>query len=287
MKNREFDFDPFNDGTVMVRFRCNACGHQVESDELSVPSPDYSAETAHDSETCEEGFAVCPECEKEFPVSIYSSYGGWGHGYIEGLSESSDIELVTTPQLPDYDEERYEAIASNTRFFDTFESEINKLADWNRHSLVDVTLRKLIYVGIVVAMETYLSDAFINTVVPSEKFRRKFVETFHNFKNRQISITQIYVEHGKLEETIKQVLLDIGWHNLPKISCMYKDTLNITFGDLSIPQKVVSARHDLVHRNGKTKDGKKLQMDDSIASAAITGIYEFIKSIDVQVKLLA
>jgi len=169
-------------------------------------------------------------------------------------------------------------------FFNTFEDEIKQLDRWNRHTLADVTLRKLIYVGIIVAMETYLSDAFINTVVPSDVFKKKFVETFHDFRNEQIFLTQIYVEHERIEATIKQTLLKIIWHNLPKVSGIYKDTLNIDFGDISIPQRAVLTRHDLVHRSGRTKDGEEIQIDEFITHAAITDIFKFVESIDVALR---
>ena len=93
--------------------------------------------------------------------------------------------------------------------------------------------------------------------------------------------------HEAMETTIKTTLLDMVWHNLPKVSALYKGTLNIDFGDISIPHKAVSARHDLVHRNGRTKADGEIQIDEAIVDTAIKDVRNFIKSIDEQMKTLA
>ena len=48
---------------------------------------------------------------------------------------------------------------------------------------------------------------------------------------------------------------DVIYHDLPKVSGMFRDALGIELPNIGEIYKSVFIRHDLVHRNGKTKDG--------------------------------
>jgi hypothetical protein len=260
-----FSFNPFGNESLTIEFNCNVCGHKVTSEDIGIFYPDYSADTAHDSQTDEEGYAVCEGCGKEFNISIYSTYAG-GDGNIDELPDNHHIDITENPEP--YYEDQYEAIASNTLFFETFKSEIDNLKELNKITIAnastDKTLRRQIFIGVIASMETYLSDAFINTTLNSKDFTKKFVGTFHDFKERPISLNELFEYHEKIETICKQAMLDVIYHNLPKVKGMYKDTLRVDLGDIGIAYKAVLTRHDLVHRNGKTKDDVEVLIDSVI-----------------------
>lgn len=280
-----FSFNPFGNESLTIEFNCNECGHQVTSDDIEIPYPDYSADTAKDSQTDEEGCAVCKGCGKEFNISIYSTYAG-GDGTIDELPDNHHIDITENPEP--YYEDQYEAIASNTLFFETFKSEIANLKELNKIIIVntstDKTLRRQIYTGVIASMETYLSDAFINTTLNSKDFTKKFVRTFHDFKERLIPLNELFNYHEKIEKICKQVMLDVIYHNLPKVKGIYKDTLEVDLGDIGIAYKAVLTRHDLVHRNGKTKDGVEVVIDSVIIDQLFSDIETFIGNIDKQIE---
>jgi transcription elongation factor Elf1 len=280
-----FSFNPFGSRSLIVKFECSNCGHNVESEDIYIPEPDYSADTARDSQVDEEGSAICDNCEKEFEIAIYVTYAG-GDGYINGLPEEYDIEVIEEP----YDEEPYEAIFSNTFFFNTFNTEIEKLKELNKivikNSSVDKTLRRQIYIGIISSMETYLSDAFINTTLNSESFIRNFVATFKDFDNMIIKLNNLFDNYDKIETICKKAMIGVIYHNLNKVKGMYKDTLNVDLGNIAIPSRAVSIRHDLVHRNGKTKEGKEVNIDIDVINQLIANIETFIEEIDEQIRAL-
>ncbi|MDZ8225848.1 hypothetical protein [Nostoc sp. ChiVER01] len=72
------------------------------------------------------------------------------------------------------DKDQLEAILSNTAFYCTFLDEIASLRVLNKLTVPDQkakrTLRKHIYVGVIACLETYLSDAFINTVLSNKDY---------------------------------------------------------------------------------------------------------------------
>lgn len=147
------------------------------------------------------------------------------------------------------------------------------------------TLKRQLYVGIITSMETYLSDAFINTTLDSKKFTRKFVGTFDEF-GKSIKLRQLFEHRDKIEiETIcRQLMLDVIYHNLKKVKEMYKETLEIELGDIGALWKAVLIRHDLVHRSGKTKDENERIIDTSKINDLILEVETFVNRVDKQIE---
>ncbi|WP_375453130.1 hypothetical protein [uncultured Nostoc sp.] len=142
------------------------------------------------------------------------------------------------------------------------------------------TLRRHIYVGVIACLETYLSDAFINTVLSNKEYFSSFFTSFKDFKEQKLGMNELLDVANKAEEIAKKAMLEVLYHNLPKVSKMYEATLNIVFPNFSEIQKAVLIRHDLVHRNGKTKDGKEIIIDDIMVDDLISKVESFISEID-------
>jgi hypothetical protein len=280
-----FEFNPFGNESLVLKFECDNCKHDVTSEEIAIPEPNYSADTACDSQTDNYGYAVCDNCGKEFDISIYSTYAD-GNGCVENLPEKWEIDIIENPEF--YYEEQYEAISSNNLFFDTFEREIENLKKLNNLKLdndsLENILKKQIHIGIIISMETYLSDAFINTVLSSKDFIRRFAETFEEFKEKSIKLSELFKHYDKIETTCKKNMLEVLYHNLSKIKGMYKATLEIDLGNIGELCKAVSIRHDLVHRNGKTKDGKDNVINSDTINNLILEMENFIGNINRQIE---
>lgn len=282
MKN--FGFSPFGTQSLIIRFICIDCGQDVESENIKVPQPNYLADTANESTADNEGYATCMDCGHQYNINIYASYAG-GDGQIDDLPVDHEIEIEEIPEL--YYEDQYDAISSNTLFHSTFKNEIENLRHLNEivieNPSVDKTLRRQIFVGVIASMETYLSDAFINTTLKSEKFTKSFVSTFKDFKERSIRLSELFEYHNKIDIVCRQAMLDVLYHNLPKVKGMYKDTLDVDLGDIGIAHKAVQKRHDLVHRNGKSKEGTNLQLTKESIKKLLSDIENFITKIDNQI----
>lgn len=146
-------------------------------------------------------------------------------------------------------------------------------------------LYNMIYANIITSLETYLSDAFINTVTKNQEYIRKFVKTFKDFNNYKIEYSSIFEEFEAIKEKVTKTLLDVIYHNIGKVKGMYKDTLGVELPkDLTILGKAIGIRHDIVHRNGKDKNGniRELTIDD--INTLISHVKNFVKQIDDQLK---
>ena len=148
-------------------------------------------------------------------------------------------------------------------------------------------LHRLLYVNIVTALETYLSDVFVKTVLSDGALVRKFVETTPDFKKRKFALSDVFAEIDRVEETVKGQLRQIVWHDLARVRLMYRDVLAVDVQTTKAIFRSVAIRHDLVHRNGKDKDGIgiPIKADDVVALAQeahrlVRGIDEALSSTD-------
>ena len=211
-------------------------------------------------------------------TEMLSIFGGRRTGTWQKSWQTDETE-------DDYiDKDQLEAILSNTSFYRTFLDEISSLRVLNKLSVPDPkakkTLRRHIYIGVIACLETYLSDAFINTVLSNKDYLSSFFTSFKDFKEQKLGMNELLDVANKAEEIAKKAMLEVLYHNLPKVSKMYEATLDIVFPNFSEIQKAVSIRHDLVHRNGKTKEGKEIIIDDMMVDYIISKVESFISEID-------
>lgn len=219
------------------------------------------------------------------------------HLYTENMGFFGEIHRTGTWQQSwqaDETEEEYTekeqlgAILSNTDFYGTFLDEIASLRLLNKLRVLDPkakkTLSRNLYVGVIACLETYLSDAFINTVLSNENYLRSFFTSFKDFREQKLGMNEIFDLASKREEIAKKAMLEVIYHNLPKVSKMYEGTLDIEFPKFSEIQKAVSIRHDLVHRNGKNKDGIESSIDSIMVDDIISKVESFISEIDQKLK---
>lgn len=200
------------------------------------------------------------------------------------LIEDRKLRKLKEDYLDNYDE-------INTNYFIVFSEniknikELNTLSDLTKHNVKE-HMKNMLFANVITSMETYLSDAFINTVKSDKKFLRQFVETFDNFKKEKFELQEIFNYYDNINEKATKAMLDVIYHDLPKVKGMYADTLNVNLPDLSNIYKAVLKRHDFVHRNGKTKDGEKHTIESADIEELCKIVEEFVAEINKQLKEL-
>ena len=147
-------------------------------------------------------------------------------------------------------------------------------------------MRNMLFANVITSLETYLSDAFINTVKSNKAYLRKFVETFHNFRSEKFELSDLFQYYDNIEEKATKAMLDVIYHDLPKVKGMYFDTLNISLPDLAVIYKAVFMRHDFVHRNGKTKTGKFHKIESKDIDELCNEVEKFVNDINRQLNEL-
>jgi hypothetical protein len=278
------EFSPFDNKSVIVEFDCDKCGTRVKSEEIGIPSPNYAAEKTSDSHNANDGYAVCDNCNKDFEIYVYA-------GYADGYVEVNDVDSIQVHEidygLDEYYEEQIDAIL-NSPFYDFFFlDEIEKLKALNGIDLenneLQETLRRQIYSGAITCLEDYLSTTLIQKVLKNDVNFKQFVKTFRGIKNRKFHLSEIYEKLDSIKDIVKKELVDVIYHDLPKVKGMYEDTLGMDFPDIGELMKAIKTRHDMVHRNGKDKEGKKIEMTKELVFEVIERVELFVKEIDEKI----
>lgn len=281
------DFFPHGNKSVIVRFTCDNCGNEVESEEIGIPTPNYAAEKASDSHNENEGGAVCEECDKDFNVYVYA---GYADGYVEINDVDDDSisveEIVDEIELEYYMNEQIDAIIHSLNYIHQFEKELDNLRKLNAKDLGDQelqeTLQRQIFSGAITCLEDYLSTTLIQRVLNNETVFKDFVKTYKKFKDRKFDLSDIYDKVDTLESIVKQELVDIIYHDLPKVRGIYQDTLKINFPVIKDIMKIITNRHDMVHRNGKNKEGEKIEISKDVVSDVIDKVDNFVKDVETE-----
>lgn len=208
---------------------------------------------------------------------------------IEELATELDgecSEWAPTPQPGDYDDYVVDDITTITEFHHNLGNailDIEKLLDTKVPGPVEHNFNRLLYLNVVIALETYLSDAFINNVMSDSDLFNKLVENTPEFQQTKIPLSSVLKEAKTIESTAKTHLLDISWHNLAKVSKMYESILNISFPkDIGNLYRAILKRHDIVHRNGIDKDGKEILISVGDIRELVRDVENFTLYIDRQ-----
>ncbi len=274
--------------SIIVKFTCKQCGNKIESEEIIVPYPNNTAEKTSDSYNKNDGIALCHICKTDYDVDVYS---GSTDGYIEIFdiddNSISYEEIVDEKVFKDYMNQQIDSIVNSHNYIDQFEKEIENLKKLSSIRINDnelkKTLLKQIYSGSITCLEDYLSNTLIKSVLGNENNFKNFVITYKKFKDRKFELTEIYTKVDSLEDIIKQELLDIIYHDLRKVRGIFQDTLKIEFPEIKDLMMIIMTRHDIVHRNGKNKNGDEIEISERMVSDVIEKVYVFIKKIEARI----
>ena len=140
-----------------------------------------------------------------------------------------------------------------------------------------------LYANVITALETYLSDTFINRVLTNSQLLRRFIEVTPQFQKRPLYYSDIFRAVDEARDKAQGYLLDIVWHNLTKVHAMYRDTLAIDFrSKLSDVAKALPKRHDIVHRNGRGKDGVIVEVSSDELMGLVSAVEALVLDIERQ-----
>lgn len=216
----------------------------------------------------------------------------FGHDVPEGVIEElaqelSDImpDWARIADYDDYDEDLWETISSNRDAFATFREAIagvEQLYDTIDSPFAD-RLYPLLFANVITALEVYLSDTFINKVMSDPALLRRFVETTPEFRKRKFTLDQVFRQAEAVTGIAREHLLRQLWHHLPQVEAMYRATLGIVFGEaLQDVARAISIRHDIVHRNGKTRDGQIVAIGRTEVVAVVSAVQKLMDNVEGQ-----
>jgi hypothetical protein len=125
-------------------------------------------------------------------------------------------------------------------------------------------LRRLLYINVITILECYLSGFFISRVREDRKLLRKLIETTPTFKEQKLSVSDVFETMEAIDKRADSYLTGLVWHRVKDVSALYERVLGVNFpSDMQALRNAIAVRHELVHRNGKKRDGTEHEISES------------------------
>lgn len=148
-------------------------------------------------------------------------------------------------------------------------------------------LNRLLYTNVISSLETFLSDSFVGVISRNKSLLRRFVETNTDFQSQKICLSDVFKECEILEKKVMKYLADMVWHNLQKAMAIYKSALSIDFPkNRSFIFEAINIRHDLIHRNGYTKEGVAIAISETQIHDLILEVRALAADVNAKINLV-
>ena len=123
---------------------------------------------------------------------------------------------------------------------------------------------------------------FITTCIHNEKVLKRLITDTDIYNGAKINIKDFFSFQEKLKiDTIKK-LKETTFHNIRIVCAYYKTCINVDISKYlkGIPSSI-DIRHDIVHRNGKTKDDENIDITKEDTFKLIQDIRNCIEAINI------
>jgi hypothetical protein len=232
---------------------------------------------------------MCPRCKECFSAYCYTNYGSCDIT----LDDHPDTKVQADPPFYSAPEEddwaNYDAPDDpNAVFMDTYHHTGELLAEHGGEGAH--LLNRMIFAQQVSSLEAYLADTLINTTMDNEKALQHLLASDTDLAKEKFTLAQIVSEPEFVKIKVRSYLRSIVYHNMPKVRALYKVACDIDIfellGDVRKEKlfKAIELRHDCVHRNGRDKDGQRLEV---FTKAYVQEIADIMKSLvgDIENKI--
>jgi hypothetical protein len=206
---------------------------------------------------------------------------------IEELLDKLHGECVDWAPVPgpdDYDIELYEAVRENDKASATLEDALSAISSLLALSIAGPEVnvhRRLLFANVIATIETFLSDTFINRVMGDDILLQRYLDTEKAFQERKFPMKDALRMVSEIKAVATKELIEMVWHNIGKVNTLYADVLLVDLGDIAPLGKAINIRHDIVHRNGRQKDGT----DRLISAADVTDLIGLVRGLALRIDL--
>lgn len=269
-----FTYNPLSD-SVTVKYECPNCGH-INEDTFSVPQPDLMAETHHDSINQDFDDAICKNCDAEYNVILTNGFYG-GEGEIEGVDNIIDVEEL----IPGEDDEYYDKQLFKDTHSDT--EKALEAIDGMPQEIKD-NLYRLLYANTISKLEVFLCDTIVSYVLSSDAHKQRFVQKYEPLAEQKFPMKSIYAKFNSLDKLIKGALTSIVYHDVDLVRKLYKNVIGIDLPHTKDIEDAIEIRHDIVHRNGKDKEGNMRNISKDDVEQISDHILDYIYEVDTMVQ---
>lgn len=159
--------------------------------------------------------------------------------------------------------------------------EIEKILSSHIDPIVADTMHKMAHVHAVTALETYLGDTLKQLMIGQEQYFLNAAQNIKDINERRLKPYEVLANKDFVEQMVFKHISDHLYHDPVKAMRLYKDCLDFKCThSLGTIIKAATLRHDIVHRNGKDKDGSNVIPNFTEVKSAISEIKDFVHYLD-------
>ncbi|ELI8287803.1 hypothetical protein RSG05_002452 [Yersinia enterocolitica] len=163
----------------------------------------------------------------------------------------------------EYEEQQW---LENNPHTDIYDSSISLLEGIIEEGKVHTseTFYKMQIAYCITIMESCLGDMIKSIVLPNSIYRDNAINNVTELNDVKIKLSDALKGNETLDKAVQNYLSSILYHDIPKIYEVYKAILD--YKAISKPVlkdiiKLTKLRHNIVHRNGKTREGKEIPFE--------------------------
>lgn len=245
-----------------VSFQCPAC-LKVSSGPVPIPEPDWSsAESSNDLNSEGNIYVECTECKEDFPAYVQNYAGNvqitlddYPDVYIDADNAFYSPEYWPEPEVPD----------DPWSIFAELRSEVSGWLRDHGSQYGGALINRMLFASLIGGLEAFLSDTLLNALAERKEAQLRLVKHDKEVLPMKFTAAEVLENPNIVIETLTSNLRDMSFHKLPRINALYRAALDIDFFQLvgkdavASLNKAVVLRHDVVHRNGRDKQGNHLE----------------------------
>ena len=209
-----------------------------------------------------------------------------GTGWTEGeLINGIPLSVFQDEEIDEYEH----WISQFTKAFEVFHrslTDIENLLLVQVENEVEKKYLWLLYANLITTLEAYLNDVFAHRAMGCEKYIRNMFERTGVFAHDKMKVRDLYKRYEEKEGIVLKYLQGISWHDIVKVEKLFKGVLGIKLtGDLVFVKEAVIKRHDIVHRNGFTKQGKEVEIKKNDITKLKDKIVLLVEEVEENLKI--
>ena len=275
--------------STVVLFKCPSCAHTSRT---SVPAPDTSW---LEEPSTRNAVIDCDNCGKRYDATVKKT----PYRYEVTLVDYQNVEVFSSELTEVFDSHAtssgqnyvratgdplFEFLSSYTHMTEVLHTYGIGGSGLLKSSAPEIN--KLVLSGLISAMEAYLANTLMALVAEEIGATENLLLKEEKLSSQKITLFEAWNESLTVERRVQDYLRDQIYHRLGKVEQLYEIAFNIqVFPSLELKERLhraVALRHDIVHRNGRSLQGKEQEFSSIAVLAMMRDIHDFVMHVNNQ-----
>jgi hypothetical protein len=245
-----------------ITFTCPICD-SANQDVISVPRENWEGDTFEDRIAESEQTYTCSRCMIPLKLLVKNL----GNRIVVNIIDYPEVKVIASQA---YWSEEAEATGiapwqiPETEPYNIFNDTMRDVLEVIQSSHADFfgkTLPRMAFVQQFSAVEAYLSDTLLRRVMEDDAVMHRMLAGVNDLRDIKLPLAEVLANPDIGKQTVAAKINKMMFHNFLKVDAIWNKAFGFSiFRDDGTRERIlafVKIRHDCVHRNGKSEDGKE------------------------------